>query len=73
MNVLGNLFDADMLGIQPASIDWGTELSPIVQGTAECLVAASVGQLRAWGATVTPTGRRKICLGPSPTLVVRSS
>jgi hydrogenase maturation protease len=37
-----------LLGVQPASTDWGTELSPSVQASLGALVDAAVEQLLLW-------------------------
>ena len=37
-----------LLGVQPASTDWGTELTPTVQAAIGRLVEQAVDQLRAW-------------------------
>jgi len=37
-----------VLGVQPASTDWGTSLSPVVQLALTPLVEAALAQLRAW-------------------------
>jgi hydrogenase maturation protease len=39
-------------GMVPATVDWGTELSPVVAAHLEDLVAAVVRELRAWGVPV---------------------
>ncbi len=36
-------------GIQPASLDWGVDLSPPVQAALDGLVQAAVQELRGWG------------------------
>lgn len=40
--------DIVVLGIQPASTDWGTRLSPAVDTALERLVNAALGQLNIW-------------------------
>jgi hydrogenase maturation protease len=37
-----------LLGVQPASTDWGVELSPAVQASLQPLVDAAIEQLHAW-------------------------
>ena len=37
-----------LLGVQPASTDWGTELTPTVEAAIGTLVENAVDQLRAW-------------------------
>lgn len=37
-----------ILGVQPGSTDWGTELSPQVSAAMPGLVEAAIGELRAW-------------------------
>jgi hydrogenase maturation protease len=41
-----------LLGIEPASIEWGLELSPTVSAALDRLIEAAVRELRAWGVTV---------------------
>jgi hydrogenase maturation protease len=52
LNTLPLVSDVDreivLLGIQPASTDWGTELTPRVEATIGALVEQAVDQLRAW-------------------------
>jgi len=36
-------------GLEPASLEWGLELSPPVAAQIDALVDAAVGELRAWG------------------------
>ena len=43
-----------LFGVQPASLDWGLELSPIGQQALQPLVAAILDQLQQWGA-IKPT------------------
>jgi hydrogenase maturation protease len=38
-----------LLGIEPASIEWGLDLSPPVRAALGALVEAAVRELRAWG------------------------
>ena len=45
--------DVVLLGLQPAVVDWGTELSAPLESALDTLVAAGVQQLRAWGVAVT--------------------
>ena len=40
-----------LLGLQPAALDWGTELSEPVAAALDDLVAAAVAQLNRWSAT----------------------
>jgi hydrogenase maturation protease len=60
--------DIVVLGIQPASTDWGTRLSPAVDGALASLVDAAVAQLNVWdearagGSTTRPNS---FPLGPS--------
>jgi hydrogenase maturation protease len=37
-----------VLGVQPATVDWGTSLSPAVHASVARLVEAALDQLRAW-------------------------
>jgi hydrogenase maturation protease len=37
-----------LLGLEPASLDWGTELTPEVADSMSALVGAAIEQLRAW-------------------------
>ncbi len=39
-------------GIQPAQIDWGMELSPLVSAALPRLVEAAVGELRSWNVSL---------------------
>ena len=41
-------------GIQPASVDWGLELSPTVASSIDELIRAVVQELRGWGVGVKP-------------------
>jgi len=41
-----------VMGVQPAVIDWGTELSPVVEAALERLVEAAVAQLTSWAAAM---------------------
>jgi hydrogenase maturation protease len=41
-----------LLGIEPASIEWGLDFSPPVRAAMETLVEAAVRELCAWGAEV---------------------
>jgi hydrogenase maturation protease len=47
--VSDTLREVILLGIQPASTDWGTELTPAVQAALGQLVEAAVEQLLRWG------------------------
>lgn len=47
--VSDTLREVILLGIQPASTDWGTELTPAVQTALGQLVEAAVEQLLRWG------------------------
>jgi hydrogenase maturation protease len=40
-----------LLGIQPETIDWSLELSPVVEAACDGLVEMAVEQLKRWGAT----------------------
>jgi hydrogenase maturation protease len=40
--------DVVLLGVQPASTDWGTELSPLAQASLDALIDAAVEQLERW-------------------------
>ena len=42
-----------LLGLEPASLDWGTELSPTVAAALDDLVAAATAQLDAWSVVST--------------------
>ena len=46
--VSGHPQDIVVLGIQPASTDWGTRLSPAVDAALASLVNAAVAQLNVW-------------------------
>ena len=52
LNTLPLVSDVDreivLLGVQPASTDWGTELTPMVEAAIGPLVEQAVDQLRAW-------------------------
>lgn len=52
LNTLPLVSDVDreivLLGVQPASTDWGTELTPTVEATIGALVEQAVDQLRVW-------------------------
>ena len=37
-----------ILGVQPGSTEWGTELSPQVSAAMPELLEAAIGELRAW-------------------------
>lgn len=37
-----------LMGVQPDVIEWGTELSPVVEAAIEPLIAAAVAQLNSW-------------------------
>ena len=50
--------DLMAVGIQPARIDWGVELSPIVEGALPTLVGRALAVLRAWGHVHTEAPRR---------------
>lgn len=41
-----------LLGVEPASIEWGLDLSPLVDAALDTLVEAAVRELRAWGVEV---------------------
>ena len=43
-----------LLGLEPATIDWGLELSPSVSAGLGTLVQAAVQELGAWGVAVEP-------------------
>jgi len=48
-------------GIQPGSVDWGVELTPVVEGSVDRLLQAVVQELRAWGVCVEPSERSTAC------------
>jgi hydrogenase maturation protease len=52
LNTLPLVSDVDreivLLGVQPGSTDWGTELTPTVEAAIGPLVEQAVDQLRAW-------------------------
>ena len=39
-------------GMEPASLDWGTEVSPLISSRLDDLVAAAVNELGEWGCLV---------------------
>jgi hydrogenase maturation protease len=41
-----------LLGMQPASIEWGDFLSPLVEPTLDNLVSAVINELSSWGCIV---------------------
>ena len=41
-----------LLGIEPASIEWGLELSPPVSAALDSLIEAAVLELRTWGVAI---------------------
>jgi hydrogenase maturation protease len=49
------------IGVEPAIVALGTELSPVVQGSIEPLVAAVIGQLRRWGHGCEPRAADAAC------------
>jgi hydrogenase maturation protease len=44
-----------LLGLEPASLDWGLGLTPVVASRLDLLVAAAVSELQSWGLSLTPT------------------
>lgn len=46
--------DIVAIGVQPAAIELGTELSPVVARRLDALVRAVISQLERWGHTCTP-------------------
>jgi len=41
-----------LIGVQPESIEMGTELSPVVEAQVECMLQGIVGELKRWGIAV---------------------
>jgi hydrogenase maturation protease len=52
-----------VLGVQPALIDWGTELSPAVQASLPHLLEEAFAQLATWGSPEAELERRVFCCG----------
>jgi hydrogenase maturation protease len=48
--------DIVMLGVQPASMDWGTRLTPQVEAALEPLIDMAIAQLAEWSTGVKRTG-----------------
>jgi hydrogenase maturation protease len=47
-----------LFGIEPASVDWGLELSEEVADALDSMAAAAVQELQGWGMTVRPVKRQ---------------
>jgi len=53
-----------LLGVQPGSTDWGTELSPPVEAAVGPMVDAAIDQLLLWSETAPPNTTRWTSVGP---------